>query len=336
MTSVKPEKKKVEKLTPRGRLTGSEGSDFNSLLKSTDRDAEREFTLSSGRKIRVTKKIVFPGDIESQTFINPLVNTREQNKLTKESLWDILKTIGFQQYFPAIGRMVGDRIEILDGSRRRAACVFKTVKFEVLVTEDELSLAEAQELSRDIQTAKEHSLREKGIRYLAMSGAGMTQEAISKAENISQTSVSRAIQAASVSDGLINLFPDLNELNYKDYKYLLEVTESLSESEQLAELESSLLADINAMVNDGKQHPEAASIISLIKKYVAAKDTKERNGPAFEPVVRFNDRRISAKVKTDKVKRVVSYEFKRLPLSTQERINNAIKEILQDVEGKEE
>lgn len=54
--------------------------------------------------------------------------------LTRESVSDISRTIKLQQFFPAIGREVNGLIEILDGTRRRAACIFNNVKFEILVT----------------------------------------------------------------------------------------------------------------------------------------------------------------------------------------------------------
>ncbi|MCV5433947.1 ParB N-terminal domain-containing protein, partial [Escherichia coli] len=89
----------------------------------------------------------------------------DQSLLTPESVSDISRTIKLQQFFPAIGRMVGERIEVMDGSRRRAACIFNETKFEILVTKDEISLADARQLAIDIQTAREHTLRELGKRF---------------------------------------------------------------------------------------------------------------------------------------------------------------------------
>lgn len=326
--------KRKEKLTPRGRLTGSENSEFNSILNSTDSERVREFTLQSGKKIRFQKRIIFGGDIETKTFVNPIVNPRVQSLLTPESLWDILQTIGNQQYFPVIGRMVDGRIEVLDGSRRRAACIIKRVKMDMLVTEDEITLAEAQELSRAIQTAKEHSVREKGMRYLAMASSGLSQEAISKIENISQTSVSRAIQAASVADGLIELFPDLNELNHSDYKYLLTISEDQQSPEQLDELTAQLKLQKEDEEATRGVSLEKDEILKLIKKHIALKSKGESRGPTFEPIVKFEDRRVTAKVKLNKEKRTVSYEFKRLPQNIQNRIDSAIQDILSEVASK--
>ncbi|MGV7963688.1 ParB/RepB/Spo0J family partition protein [Photorhabdus tasmaniensis] len=325
--------KKKEKLSPRGRLTGSDGSEYASLLRDMDKDG-REFTLKSGKKETFAQRVIFSGDIENKTFVNPDINPRDQSKLTEESLWDILETIGDQQYFPAIGRLVDGKIEILDGSRRRAACIIKRVKFDVLVTDENISLADARALSKAIQTAKEHSIREKGFRYLAMVSTGHSQESISKIENISQASVSRAIQAASVSQGLIDLFPDLNELVYADYKYLLDITEAQSMPQTLQELETQLKSLKNEAEGEYGARLDKDAIIKLIKRHVSEKKEPKKAAPKFEPIVKFKDSKTTAKVRMDKEKRTLSYEFKRLSSETQKRIQDAITEILEAEVGK--
>ncbi|MGP4131779.1 ParB N-terminal domain-containing protein [Pantoea tagorei] len=83
-------------------------------------------------------------DIEAQTYVDAAVNGRDQAFLTPESVSDISRTIKLQQFFPAIGREVNGRIEVLDGSRRRAACLYNGTPFEVLVTKDDLSLSDAR------------------------------------------------------------------------------------------------------------------------------------------------------------------------------------------------
>lgn len=102
-------------------------------------EGTKTFTLKSGRRAKFLLTVVLSGEIESRTFVDPAVNGRDQSLLTPESVSDISRTIKLQQFFPAIGRMVGERIEVLDGSRRRAACIFNETKFEILVTKDEIS-----------------------------------------------------------------------------------------------------------------------------------------------------------------------------------------------------
>ncbi|WP_312698627.1 ParB/RepB/Spo0J family partition protein, partial [Escherichia coli] len=115
------------------------------------------------------------------------------------------------------------RIEVLDGTRRRAACIYNNVKFEILVTKDSIDIADARQLAKDIQTAREHSLRELGKRLEVTYGASMTQEEIAQAESISPAKVTRAFQAASVPDEMISVFPVINDISLSDYHFLLKL-----------------------------------------------------------------------------------------------------------------
>lgn len=80
---------------------------------------------------------------------------------------DITRTINLQQFFPAIGRVINGCIEVLDGSGA-GRMYLQWREFEILVTEDEISLEDARQLAKDIQTAREHTLREIGQRYQFM------------------------------------------------------------------------------------------------------------------------------------------------------------------------
>ena len=107
-------------------------------------------------------------------------NGRDQSGLTPESLRDIIRTIKLQQFFPAIGVKRGDRIEILDGSRRRAAALHCKTGLDVLVTDVAISAEEARRLAQDIQTAREHNLREVGMRLLSLKDSGLSQKRLRK------------------------------------------------------------------------------------------------------------------------------------------------------------
>lgn len=146
-------------------------------------------------------------DVETKTYVLQEINGRDQSALTPESLQDITRTISLQQFFPAIGVRHDDRIEILDGSRRRASAILKHVGLDILVTDEPLTVSEARKLAQDIQTAREHNIREVGTRLLALKQSGLTQKEIAEAEGLSQAKVTRALQAASVSSELLSLFP---------------------------------------------------------------------------------------------------------------------------------
>ncbi len=96
-----------------------------------------------------------------------------------------------------------------------------------MVTEEHLSADEARQLAKDIQTAKEHNLREIGLRLIALKESGFNQKEIAELEGLSQAKVTpRALQAAAVPQDLISLFPVQSELSFSDYKLLLEVNEN--------------------------------------------------------------------------------------------------------------
>ncbi len=51
-----------------------------------------------------------------------------------------------------------------------------------MVTEEHLSADEARQLAKDIQTAKEHNLREIGLRLIALKESGFNQKEIAELE----------------------------------------------------------------------------------------------------------------------------------------------------------
>lgn len=61
--------------------------------------------------------------------------------------------------------------------------------------------------TKDIQTAKEHNIREIGLRLLSLKESGLNQKEIAEQEGLSQAKVTRAVQAATVPQELIDLPP---------------------------------------------------------------------------------------------------------------------------------
>ena len=213
----------MKEMKKMGRTLGN--SSFSRMLSETE--STRVFILKSGAEARFALTKILHDDIEAQTYVDAAVNGRDQAFLTPESVSDISRTIKLQQFFPAIGREVDGRIEVLDGSRRRAARLYNGTPFEVLVTKNELSLSDARQLAIDIQTAKEHTLRELGKRLMVMYPESMNQSEIARAEGLSAAKISRAFQAASVPDELIGLFPSVSDLSINDYQTLLDIAEKV-------------------------------------------------------------------------------------------------------------
>ncbi len=318
-------KKEMVKL---GRQLGN--SSFSKMMSESD--SERVFTLKSGAQARFVLTKFLHGDIEAQTFVDAAVNGRDQAFLTRESVSDISRTIRLQQFFPAIGREVDGRTEILDGSRRRAACLYNGTAFEVLVTRDALSLCDARQLAADIQTAREHTLRELGKRLKLMYPADMNQSDIAAAEGLSAAKVTRAFQAAAVPEEIIAVFPSVSELSISDYQILLEVTErARTRGTSTEELTGHVRARIESDAHYDRGDPTyKAKIIS----YFRAESAEPKKGSAGKKVVteklaEFADKKQFARKKTDSDKRVVTYEFSRLSAACQAELDAAVKSVIE-------
>lgn len=308
----------------RGRsVLGTSALDLGSISNNGD---EVIYTLKSGRQCKFILHIIPHNEIESRTYVDPVVNGRDQSLLTRESVSDISRTIKKQQFFPAVGRQVDSLIDVIDGSRRRAACLFEGADFKILVTEDEISLADARQLAKDLQTAKEHTLREIGQRYQLMHDNGMTKDEIARTEGVSPASVTRAFQAASVPAEMVALFPVINELSLADYQLLLKLSEELiKKGVPLPDLIAKVQADIS-----GTEPNEITKslILEMFKSH-----TKQLNPPPvknvqLEKLREFEDKKQFARKKTDTAKRLVTYEFARLPSSVQAELDKAIKAVM--------
>lgn len=318
-------KKEMVKL---GRQLGN--SSFSKMMSESD--SERVFTLKSGAQARFVLTKFLHDDIEAQTFVDAAVNGRDQAFLTRESVSDISRTIRLQQFFPAIGREVDGRTEILDGSRPRAACLYNGTAFEVLVTRDALSISDARQLAADIQTAREHTLRELGKRLKLMYPADMNQSDIAAAEGLSAAKVTRAFQAAAVPEEIIAVFPSVSELSISDYQILLEVTErARTRGISTEELTGHVRARIESDAHYDRGDPTyKAKIIS----YFRAESAEPKKGSAGKKVVteklaEFADKKQFARKKTDSDKRVVTYEFSRLSAACQAELDAAVRSVIE-------
>lgn len=310
-----------------GRQLGN--SSFSKMLSETE--GERVFTLRSGTQARFVLTKILHDDIEAQTFVDAAVNGRDQAFLTPESVSDISRTIKLQQFFPAIGREVEGRIEILDGSRRRAACIYNGTPFEVLITKDELTLADARQLAVDIQTAREHTLRELGKRLKLMYPNDMNQSEIAAAEGLSTAKVTRAFQAASVPDEMISVFPAVSELSITDYQTLLDIAEKAqAKNLSVEELTDAVRERIGDDATSASDDPTLkAKIISYFRAESAdSKTARSEKRVVTEKMADFADKKQFARKKTHPEKRLVTYEFSRLSAVYQNEMDAAVKAVL--------
>ncbi|KJV47235.1 chromosome partitioning protein ParB [Pantoea sp. BL1] len=288
------------------------------------------FILSTGKRALFTLEHITAKEIEEKTYVVMETNGRDQSGLTPESLRDIIRTIKLQQFFPAIGVKRGDRIEILDGSRRRAAALHCKTGLDVLVTEVAITADEARRLAQDIQTAREHNLREVGMRLLSLKESGLSQKEIAQSEGLSQAKVTRALQAASVPLELVTLFPNHSELTYPDYKTLLQAYEKLQEIGQSVEaLIDTIGMDVDTVcARDGLAEDEVKNgILRLVRNGSQTLiQSPAKDKAVATPLWTFADKDRYARKKTRG--RMFSYEFNRQSKELQDELDRVINETL--------
>lgn len=300
-------------------------------------EPEQRFILKSG-KTAVFHFVHVPADkLEAQTFVRFSVNGRDQNALTPESLTDITRTIKLQQFFPAIGCRNNGKIEILDGSRRRAAALLCHVGLNVLVTETSISNDDARQLAADIQTAKEHNLREIGLRLLKLRDEGMSQKEIAFSEQLSAAKVTRAIQAASVPDDIISLFPVQSELTNGDYRGLLIIDKLITANNLPRDM---LLTDmtqkIHTLTDKGKVAPDELkkAILSELKMLTEQLTQKAKSeAVSLITLQEFSDKNMYARKRIKG--RGFSYEFNRLPKALQDELDKGVQSIIKQYYSEE-
>lgn len=313
-----------------GRVLGQTMLSENDPSSADSTQQMQIFTLSTGRQATFVEISVPSGSVESDTFVVQENNGRDQSALTPESLKNITRTMKFQQFYPTIGVRREDKIEILDGSRRRAAAILCKVGLRILVTDQDISVTEAQRLAKDLQTSVEHNIREIGLRLMNLKNSGMNQKEIAASEGMSQAKVTRALQAASAPEDLIALFPVQSELTYSDYKQLCVVADEMGNKNlALDELVNNISNEVDKVQADEELAEDEVKnqIMKLITKESQALTVK---GPKDKAIVtelwEFEERNHYARKRVKD--RVISYEFSRIPRELQDELDRMINHLL--------
>ncbi|MFU2319392.1 ParB family protein [Rahnella sp. PCH160] len=308
------------------------GRTFTQSLHKDNTEVEgytQRFTLASGKTASFKLLRVEADNVETGTFVTLETNGRDQSALTPESLRDITRTLKLQQFFPAIGRRLPQGIEILDGSRRRAGAIIEKVGFNVLVTESDISASDARQLAADLQTAKEHNLREIGLRLLILRENGMTQKEIAQSEMLSEAKVTRAIQAASVPPEMLAPFPVQSELAYPDFKLLLDIYQQLMTKQISVDDVVEKINESKATLSDSLATDEVKSAIIQLFKSVT---TMMLENPEKQKIITTSLWNFGVKDKFARRKtkgRLLSYEFNRLPKEVQDELDLVIQNTIE-------
>lgn len=289
--------------------------------------------LSSGSTATFNEVTLTYEQVKLSTVVTFDVNGRDQSLLTRESLED-LNSLEFQQFYPAVGREVDGLIDVLDGSRRRAWFLLqegKITSFRILVTQDDISTADAKALAKQLQTAKEHNLREIGLQCLTIKKADseITQAEIAQRVGLSQAGVSKAIKAACIDERLVQVFPDSNALSHPDYSLLAKVMKVCEDNEALMHFLNVIdkkLVNIQAEYSVKDQKDAIITAIKYELKIVEAKQVAEAAKVEITPLAQFDSKGMFARKKVKG--RNFSYEFGRLSKEVQTQLDEAIQAVL--------
>nr|WP_013933268.1 ParB family protein [Pseudoalteromonas sp. SANK 73390]CBK62716.1 parB [Pseudoalteromonas sp. SANK 73390] len=281
--------------------------------------------LASGQQAIFTEMVLDYVQLKNDTEVNFDINGREQALLNEESVSD-LESLTYQQFHPAVARYFNGRIEILDGSRRRAWFLFhKRDGYRVLVTQDQLALEDAKSLAKQLQSAKEHNLFEIGQQCLAMQkhNPELKQAELAKLHNCSQAKISRALKAASVDIRLIQLYPIAGELSIADYDLLFKVMNRHQDGldEEITRLQALLEVKLNSI--EVHEHKE---IISQTLKESLSSEHSKKPAIVTSPLRNFDSKDIFARKKESN--RSVSFEFGRIKKEVLKEIELSVQKIL--------
>ncbi|EGI4593834.1 chromosome partitioning protein ParB, partial [Escherichia coli] len=195
-------------------------------------------------------------------------------------------------------------------------------------TKDDIELSDARQLAKDIQTAREHSLRELGKRLEVTYGTSMTKEEIAQAENLSPAKVTRAFQAAAVPDEMVAVFPVINDISLPDYHFLLKLAEEANNKQRSV---TELMEKVQHRLKTMPDYPaiDKSKILAVIRAESKSLIVRPTRTVQTEKLREFSDRNQFARKKIDSKKRLVVYEFSRISAEAQSEIDEAIKRILE-------
>ncbi|MDN3384411.1 ParB family protein [Pseudoalteromonas sp. APC 3358] len=294
------------------------------------------WTLKSGKKVEFTPVTLSYEEVRDNTTVTFEVNGRFQDDLTLESLQD-LNSILTQQYTPAIARLLDGKMDILDGSRRRARFLYEEgaiKEFHLLVSSEDISVSDAKALAKELQSAKEHSLRDIGLRcqlikdnHFNETGETLNQTALAEQLGVSQSLISKALTAASVKKEMLTLFPDVNTLAIADYKLLKQVQDELESNNFLDgfidEIETEIISiDDNLAADEYK-----IAVLTLIKNANKKLTAKPKDKAVTTKLFDCKGNQRTAK-KTEKGRKV-SYTFDKITEEAKREIEEAIVALLE-------
>ncbi len=188
--------------------SGAEGFDER-IAEAAETGVEVLTIIYEGTTYKFARRVVPHGDIETQTKVDPR-NERQQHWLKPISLGRLARTIKRRgQIFPALCyRDKKGVIWVIDGSRRRKACILGGSDFIAYVCDSEFPAELVSLLSSEANEHQAPSLIERGISWLQeMDRDALEQKDIASKYKLNAATVSIGVKGAKLPRDIVDLFP---------------------------------------------------------------------------------------------------------------------------------
>lgn len=261
-----------------------------------------------GTYVRFTLRIIPSSEIEETTEVFD-GNDRLQSNLNEYSLSDILSTLGEKgQQYPAIGQLTENgKITVLDGSRRRAACVLAKKDYWIYVTDKSISYDYKKHLSDVANVSKPLSIFELGYRFKRLLEAQDNKPAkydtiqdLSNGEKVTLSIVSNAVRAVTdIPEEIVRCIPSIADLGRPSANTLRSIVLEARNADILDKLvlfaqEESTAKQIAAELDD-QATPSKLNQAFISRLRAQVKRTSAKTNPRSKAI--YSKGKASAKIK---------------------------------------
>jgi ParB family chromosome partitioning protein len=268
-------------------------------IKSAVNGEDKEHILYSGKLAIFELKKLSHDELVNDSFVDEMVNGREQDNITSENVSSVSCSIEQTQFYPCYVVKVDGKYEFIDGSRRLAGAIEKGVGLECFVSEDEFTIADKIHLAAQLQTAKEHNFREQGIKIQNFINAeSIEQQEAARVFGHSTATISRLLKAASISKELLRIFPDRDLITLDGYGKLAKAEKELAKQEISVPvfLDEHQIDIDEALALELPLTEKTKTLIDVIADALFKKKTVKKEIAKEIPLAHYNDKNKYAKV----------------------------------------
>lgn len=284
------------------------------------------------------KRVVIAGeDVAVKTDAHPL-NPRNQDALTKEAVRDIIGSIaenGVNVEGVAVKCHDSGKLLLLDASRRRFCCIETVKDLPVWELQGDISDEQALAIINDSQEVKRWSYPEHA-RYLqkvaerkALDMDSMKIEELAKALSIGRESLRKRIEALNVDSMLKSVFPDYEGIPNAFYSRLAKLERSITKAKKgVPDFIAQFTFDTDADDVSEQQALMMATLESEATVFIGNVKVKEEW--KIEPLAKFDDKRVFAKVRRSPDRNTTKFEFCRIEADKMKKIEAYIAMVLNE------